>query len=209
MGSFPRVDLCPPPDRPEYAFIGRSNVGKSSLINMLTGRKALARVSNTPGKTQAINIFDINEAWYLTDLPGYGYAQRSKRDRAAWERMVRDYLVQRENLVLVFQLIDSRIPAQKNDLAFMRWMGEQAVPFVLCYTKSDKVKKIGKNIQAIERDILREWQYLPMNFITSAEKRTGRDALLQQIATWNAEWQKADDMRADRAAEDDAADDQR
>ena len=178
---------CPVPNKAEYAFIGRSNVGKSSLTNMFTGRKQLAQRSSTPGKTQLINHFLINNNWYLVDLPGYGFAKISKTAIAKWEKMVRDYLVKRNNLMVVFLLIDSRIPMQEPDSLFMRWMGESEIPFVLVFTKTDKLKRneLAKNLQAYKTALYQYWEELPQIFITSAEKKLGQDELRNYIEETN------------------------
>lgn len=179
---------CPIPDKPEYAFIGRSNVGKSSLINMLVGRKQLAKTSSTPGKTQLINHFLINNAWYLVDLPGYGFAKISKTAKAKWEKMVRDYLAKRKNLMVVFLLIDSRIPMQEVDNLFMRWMGESEIPFVIVFTKTDKLKRneLEKNLKNYNTALYRYWEELPPMFITSAEKKLGQEELRSYIEETNS-----------------------
>jgi GTP-binding protein len=171
---------CPDPKRPEFAFIGRSNVGKSSLINMLVQRKQLAKVSGTPGKTQTINHFLINEEWYLVDLPGYGYAKLSKEDRWNFGQMIESYLQNRENLFCTFILIDSRLQAQKIDLDFINWMGKMNLPLALVLTKTDKLKQseLGKLKNAFETELLKSWEELPPLFITSAEKKSGRDKVL-------------------------------
>jgi GTP-binding protein len=171
---------CPPAIKPEFAFIGRSNVGKSSLINMLVERKQLAKVSSTPGKTQTINHFVINEQWYLVDLPGYGYAKLSKEDRWNFGKMIEDYLKNRENLFCTFILIDSRLKAQKIDLDFINWMGKMNLPIAFVFTKTDKLKQseLGKLKNAFEKEILTTWEELPPLFITSSEKKSGRDKLL-------------------------------
>lgn len=179
---------CPDTNLPEYAFIGRSNVGKSSLINMLTGRNKLAKVSNTPGKTQCINFFLINDNWNLVDLPGYGFAKIAKKSRDKWMDMTKAYLRNRKNLVFVFQLIDSRIPPQKIDLEFMEWMAENGVPFVIAFTKNDKQVKYQPNIAEVEKEILKSWEELPLRFITSAEKGLGRDEILSFIDEMNKEF---------------------
>lgn len=178
---------CPPGNKPEYAFLGRSNVGKSSLINMLTGYGKLAKISATPGKTRLINHFLINNSWYLTDLPGFGFAKVSKKMRAEWEKMIRNYLLKRENLVCTFLLIDSRLEPQKNDLENMEWFGEQGLPFVIAFTKSDKMgsTKIQSNIAAYKKKLTEQWEPLPPIFITSAETRTGRDEILDFIDHFN------------------------
>ena len=180
---------CPPPTMPEYAFIGRSNVGKSSLINMLTGNQKLAKVSAQPGKTQTINHFLINKNWYLVDLPGYGYAQHSKKQREQWRVMINNYIMRRRNLICTFVLIDSRIEPQNNDLGFVEWLGENQVPFCIVFTKSDKVSKaeLDKNVEAFKAKLLETWEELPPVFITSAEKHIGRDEILAYIEQQNAE----------------------
>ena len=181
------VRLCPKPDKPEYAFIGRSNVGKSSLINMITGRRKLAKISGTPGKTITINHFVINIAWYLVDLPGYGFAKRSKLEREKWEKMIRNYLLRRENLVCVFVLIDIRHEPQKNDLEFMEWLALSEIPFTLVFTKADKLKpmQLTNNEEAYRLKLLEEWEELPPIIVTSAEKGDGREALLDYIESLN------------------------
>jgi GTP-binding protein len=178
---------CPPGDKPEYAFLGRSNVGKSSLINMLTGYGKLAKISATPGKTRLINHFLINNSWYLTDLPGFGFAKVSKKMRAEWEKMIRNYVLKRENLICTFLLIDSRLEPQKNDLENMEWFGEQGLPFVIAFTKSDKMgsTKIQSNIAVYKKKLAEQWEPLPRMFITSAETRTGRDEILDFIDHFN------------------------
>ncbi len=178
---------CPPGDKPEYAFLGRSNVGKSSLINMITGRKALAKTSSTPGKTRLINHFIINNEWYLADLPGFGYAKVSKTSRRQWEKMIRNYLLQRRNLLCSFILIDSRIPAQQKDLELLAWFGMHNLPFVLIYTKTDKlgVNALQKQVDAINREIMEEWESLPQLFITSAQTGKGKDEILSFIEETN------------------------
>jgi GTP-binding protein len=177
--SSSHADQCPKPHLPEYAFIGRSNVGKSSLINRFTGHTKLAKTSSTPGKTQLINHFLINKNWYLVDLPGYGYARSSKSARASWEKMIRHYLLARPNLMCTFILIDSRIPLQAIDREFLNWMGKNQLPFVLVYTKIDKVPKSKQNqhIQSIRKDLLLEWSSLPEEFITSASSGLGMEAI--------------------------------
>jgi GTP-binding protein len=185
--SSPTFDKCPEPTKPEYAFIGRSNVGKSSLINMLVNQKNLAKTSGTPGKTQLINHFIINEKWYIVDLPGYGYAKRSQTDRNRWEQMIEHYFKKRENLVNVFVLIDARHAPQKNDLEFVNQLGRWEVPFTLVFTKADKEKPgVVKRNEQLFLDKMREtWQFLPQSFVTSAEKKTGRDEVLQFIQQCN------------------------
>ncbi len=192
VGSFPSENKSPKTDFPEYAFIGRSNVGKSSLINMLTGRKELAKVSSTPGKTQMINFFNINEEWNLVDLPGYGYAKLSKKHRASLEKMISTFLQTRKQLQCAFVLVDSRIPLQDIDREFINWLGEVRVPFVIVYTKTDSVKKahLNKNIRAIEEKLLEEWTELPQTFITSAVKKQGREEVLDFIEGINVSYAK-------------------
>lgn len=194
------VSQCPKPDRPEYAFIGRSNVGKSSLINMLTGQKSLAKTSSTPGKTQLINHFEIESSssergpkdkWYVVDLPGYGYAKRSQTERKKWEEMLNGYLRKRENLVQVFVLIDSRHSPQKNDIEFVSQLDHWEVNFSLIFTKSDKEKPavVERNVKAFLDKLRETWQFLPRHFVTSAEKKTGKEDVLQFIETANKEIQ--------------------
>lgn len=174
---------CPTPDKPEYAFIGRSNVGKSSLINKLTGRNSLAKVSGSPGKTQLINHFLINKNWYLVDLPGYGYAKTSKINIQKWQQFVREYLLNRENLYCVFVLIDSRHEPQKIDLEFIRYLGEKAIPMALVFTKTDKLSKskLHNNIMVYENKLLEEWEELPQIFLTSAVSGVGTEELIKYI----------------------------
>lgn len=181
--SNSRVDALPPGDRPEYAFIGRSNVGKSSLINALTNRNGLAKTSQTPGKTQLINHFLINEEWYLVDLPGYGFARSSKDNRASWQRFVRKYLRERENLQCVFVLVDSRLEPQKIDLSFCCWLGEEGIPFVLIFTKADKQSPVKSDMNIAKfRKALAQWfEETPPLFLTSSETRAGCDEVLAFI----------------------------
>ena len=175
---------CPKASFQEYAFIGRSNVGKSSLINMLCNNNKLAKTSSTPGKTQLINHFIVNEEWYLVDLPGYGFAKTSKSSRAKFETIIFDYCKKRETLVCLFVLIDSRLTLQKIDLEFMLWCAETKIPFSIIYTKTDKNSKseLSRNIKNIEKELLKAWQDMPNSFVTSAEKGVGKDELLQFIA---------------------------
>lgn len=185
-GSFTKLSQCPDPKHGEFAFIGRSNVGKSSLINMLCDRKALAKVSNTPGKTQTLNFFFINHEeapWWLVDLPGYGYAKISKTQRASWEKMIKNYLIKRESLQCVMQLIDIRVPPQASDLQFINWMGESHIPFVLIFTKCDKLKprEVEANFKKFEASMLETWDALPEHFFTSATDRRGKDDVLDFI----------------------------
>lgn len=187
--SSSRVEQCPSSSLPEYAFIGRSNVGKSSLINMLTGRKNLAMTSSTPGKTMLINHFCINGQWHLVDLPGYGYAKRSKKDTALLQQMIEGYITRRESLVCLFLLIDSRIPPQKIDLEFTRFLGENGIPFSIVFTKADKlsINKVRGNVQTFLHELAKEWEELPPHFITSSQSGTGREELLKYIDAINKE----------------------
>ena len=186
--SNTRMDRLPNDNIPEYAFIGRSNVGKSSLINMLVQRRGLAKTSSVPGKTVAINHFIVNDSWYLVDLPGYGYAQHSKKQRDAWRIMINNYITQRRNLVCTFVLIDSRLEPQNNDLGFLGWLGENQMPFCIVFTKADKVSKaeLDRNVEAFKTRLLEEWEELPPIFITSSEKKQGRDEVLDYIEQQNA-----------------------
>ena len=181
--SNSQVSKCPATGLPEYAFIGRSNVGKSSLINMLTGKKGLAMTSQKPGKTQLINHFIINGAWYLVDLPGYGYARLSKDGREKLKVMIEDYTLERKELVCLFVLVDSRHEPQKIDLEFIQWLGEEGVPFALVFTKADKLTKgrLSANLEAYKARLLEEWEELPPIFVTSSEQQLGRDELLSYI----------------------------
>ena len=181
--SNTQVTKCPTHKLPEYAFIGRSNVGKSSLINMLTGKKGLAMTSQKPGKTQLINHFIINGAWYLVDLPGYGYARLSKDGREKLKTMIEDYTLERKELVCLFVLVDSRHEPQKIDLEFIQWLGEEGVPFALVFTKADKLTKgrLAANLEAYKARLLEEWEELPPIFVTSSEQQLGRDDLLSYI----------------------------
>lgn len=185
--SNSRVEKCPTTGLPEYAFIGRSNVGKSSLINMLTARKGLAMTSQKPGKTQLINHFIINDAWYLVDLPGYGYARLGRDSRDSLRRMIEDYVLERKELVLLFVLLDCRHEPQKIDLEFIQWLGEEGVPFALVFTKADKLSKgrLAANVEAYKAKLHEEWEELPPIFVTSSEERMGRDELLGYIEEIN------------------------
>lgn len=176
---------CPKPDKPEFAFIGRSNVGKSSLINALTGRKKLAKTSVMPGKTQLINHFLIDGAWYLVDLPGLGYAKRSKSSRESWDKMIRDYIMKRKNLFQIFMLIDSRHSPQKIDIDFIEWLAGKEVPFALVFTKTDKLSalELNKNINVYKEFLSKDWEELPRIFECSSMTATGLDEILQNIRT--------------------------
>jgi GTP-binding protein len=190
--SSPEFDKCPKPDKPEFAFIGRSNVGKSSLINMLVNQKNLAKTSGTPGKTQLINHFIVQgtvakkvENWYLVDLPGYGYAKVAQNDRRRWEQMIENYLRKRPNLINVFVLIDARHPPQNIDIEFVNKLGTWQIPFTIVFTKADKEKPtvVNRNAKAFFEKMKEEWEFLPQQFITSAEKKQGREELLAAIET--------------------------
>jgi GTP-binding protein len=186
--SNTKVERCPEPDRPEYAFIGRSNVGKSSLINRYTGRKNLAKTSGRPGKTQLINHFMIDKSWYLTDLPGYGYAKVSKTARQKFQKIIVDYILQRKNLVNLFVLVDSRHEPQQIDLEFMEWLGECGVPFSIVFTKTDKLKtatKVRKSIEVYSEKMLERWEEMPAYFVTSAETGVGIEELEEYINELN------------------------
>lgn len=178
---------CPEPDLPEYAFIGRSNVGKSSLINAMMSRKDLAKTSQTPGKTQLINHFLVNENWYLTDLPGYGYAKVSKSLRKDFEKLITNYILNRKNLVNLFVLIDIRHNPQKIDLEFIEWCGESGIPFSIVFTKSDKMKPNAalENVEIYKTELLKSWEDLPEIYVTSAEKKEGTEAILNFIGKTN------------------------
>ena len=181
------VKKCPAPDRHEYAFIGRSNVGKSSLINMLTNYSKLAKTSASPGKTQLINHFLINNEWYLVDLPGYGYARTSKSQRGQFSSMIKNYILKRENMVCLFVLIDSRHDPLKIDLDFMEWLGENGVPFSIIFTKIDKISKgrLQENLKAYQEKLLETWEELPPILLSSSEKKDGREEILDYIDTIN------------------------
>jgi GTP-binding protein len=185
--SSQKLEECPAPNLPEYAFIGRSNVGKSSLINMLMGMKALAKVSGTPGKTQLINHFTINEEWYIVDLPGYGYAKVSKNKREVFSEMITRYTLNRDNLHCLFVLIDSRIEPQAIDLTFINWLGINQVPFSLVFTKTDKVSsnELSSIIAQFNKELLKQWEELPKLFTCSAVTRIGRTEILNFIGEVN------------------------
>ncbi len=177
------VRKCPEGNRPEYAFIGRSNVGKSSLINMVTNRKGLAMTSQKPGKTQLINHFIINQDWYLVDLPGYGYAQRGKEGRQNIQRIIEDYILEREQLTCLFVLLDCRHAPQKIDLEFMEWLGENGIPFTIIFTKTDKISKgaLKDNLKVYQQKLLESWEELPPILLSSSEKKEGREEILNYI----------------------------
>ena len=183
------VSRCPKERVPEYAFIGRSNVGKSSLINMLTNHKKLAKTSGKPGKTQLINHFKINDTWLLVDLPGYGYAKVSKTIRKTFQSFIKDYFLQREQLVCTFVLIDSRHEPQKIDLEFMQFLGENGIAFAIVFTKTDKlgVSTLNKNITKYKKDILKTWEVFPTHFITSSETEMGKEDVLSFIEQTNVD----------------------
>ena len=189
--SSPDYTKCPAPDKAEYAFIGRSNVGKSSVINMLCNNQKLAKTSGTPGKTQLINHFIINKSWFLVDLPGYGFAKVSQRDRRRWEQMIENYLRKRENLVNVFVLLDSRHAPQKIDLDFVNQLGEWQIPFALIFTKADKETQrvVAANVKAFLNAMRKEWEFLPAHFVTSAIKKLGRDKILKFIGDANEKFE--------------------
>jgi len=184
LKSSTSVSQCPIPDKPEFAFIGRSNVGKSSLINMLAGKKGLAKISGTPGKTRLINHFIINNEWYLVDLPGYGYARISKKARAEWEKMIKDYLKIRRNLLCIFLLVDVRLQPQPSDLEMMDWIAEQARPFVVVFTKSDKLSKrvLTENTGAYINYLRQEWETPPVMIISSSITGLGHDVIIKLIS---------------------------
>lgn len=196
LGSGREAKHWPKPTLPEYAFIGRSNVGKSSLINMLVGINKLARVSNTPGRTRNVEHFKVEgtsasgQPWLLADLPGYGFAKTSQAERAVWQQMIRTYLRERENLQCVFVLVDVRLEPQRNDLEMIQWLGEEGIPFIIVFTKSDKLKQpaIVSNVALFKRVLKKTWDTLPHLLITSSETRKGRDELLAFIGEVNAKW---------------------
>jgi len=181
------LSQCPKPDFPEYAFMGRSNVGKSSLINMLTGMKMLAKTSTAPGKTRLINHFLINEQWYLVDLPGYGYAKVGQQVRKKWEQLIESYLTKRPNLMSAFILVDSRLPLQENDRQVINWFGEKQLPFLIIMTKTDKLSKVelDKNFQSYKKSLLEDWEELPKIIITSSKTGKGKNEILEYISDSN------------------------
>ncbi|MBC7401022.1 MAG: YihA family ribosome biogenesis GTP-binding protein [Mucilaginibacter sp.] len=192
--SNTQISKLPPPIKPEYAFIGRSNVGKSSLINMLTAKKGLAKTSQTPGKTQLINHFLVNDNWYIVDLPGYGYARASKTKKADWNKFIQQYLDKRESLQCVMVLIDSRLDPQKIDIEFCNWLGEKGLSFVLVFTKADKQSSIktDQSVAKFKKALLETFDEVPQIFITSAELHAGRDEILGFISTINQDFEIPD-----------------
>jgi GTP-binding protein len=183
IGSFQHEKDCPKEDLPEFAFIGRSNVGKSSLINLITNRKELAKVSRTPGKTQSLNFFKIDNSWFLVDLPGYGYAKVSKSSRTGFVKMIKTYLESREHLYCVFVLVDASIPTQTTDLDFINWLGPKEIPFAIVFTKCDKERQniVSKHMLDFKKKLKEKWKNLPPVFVTSAEKRMGGDVVLDFV----------------------------
>ena len=181
--SSPYLKKCPPPTLPEFAFIGRSNVGKSSLINMLVGKKDLAKTSSTPGKTQLINHFIVNDEWFIVDLPGYGYAKTSKKNREKWPEMIETFLSKRDTLVSTFVLIDSRIEPQKIDVEFIEWFGMNDLPFVIVFTKTDKInqRELATNINAYKAFLSEKWEELPLMISTSSKSEKGKEDILGYI----------------------------
>ena len=181
--SSNQISECPRTEKSEFAFIGRSNVGKSSLINMMMQRKKLAKISGTPGKTQLINHFLVNDQWYLVDLPGYGWAKTSKTNKKKWEEMIRDYLINRQNLALVFVLLDIRLVPQAIDLEFITWMGEKQIPFILIFTKSDKISKhkINGSLSKYKHTLLKQWEEVPDSIVSSSMDGKGREEILDYI----------------------------
>lgn len=181
--SSAELSQCPDADKPEFAMIGRSNVGKSSLINMLANHKELAKTSQTPGKTQLINHFLVNNSWYLADLPGYGYAKTSKSKRKKFSKLINDYILKRESLICLFSLIDIRHKPQKNDLEFLRFLGENGIPFAIIFTKSDKISKNArvKSLEQYKTELLKEWEELPDMFVTSSLRHNGKEEVEEYI----------------------------
>lgn len=191
--SSSKVEQCPKKDKPEFAFIGRSNVGKSSLTNMLCDRKGLAKTSGSPGKTKLINHFLINDEWYLVDLPGFGYAKVSKKDRASFMRMIYDYFEKRENMVSAFVLVDCRVEPQKIDLEFMEWLGVHGIPFAIVFTKIDKLSstELNKNLTRYKKKLLETWEETPQFFLTSASSKHGQEEVLNYIDYCMGVWKEA------------------
>lgn len=187
IASNTDVKKCPPPDKPEYAFIGRSNVGKSSLINMLVGQNGLAKVSVRPGKTQLINHFVIDETWYLVDLPGYGYAKVSMTMKEKFQKLISNYILHRENLYCLFVLIDVRHEPQKIDVEFITWLGENHIPFAIIFTKADKLGRVSvsKNVEAYKKELKKLWEELPPVLVSSAEDGTGREEIISFVENIN------------------------
>lgn len=186
LASYSHIKQCPNNGWPEFAFIGRSNVGKSSLINMLVNRKGLAKTSQTPGKTRLLNFFEIDHRWYLVDLPGFGYARTSKTNREGFAKLITDYITKRETLLNLFMLVDARHEPLANDLAFIHWLGGQGVPFSIVFTKTDKLTpaQLEKTLSAYKVKLLESWEELPAIFVTSAENKLGREELLQYVEKW-------------------------
>ncbi len=193
--SSPTFSMCPKDSKPEYAFIGRSNVGKSSLINMVCRNRKLAKTSATPGKTMLINHFIINKEWYLVDLPGYGYAKRSKSEIDKLDRMIRGYILQRQQLTCVFTLVDVRLEPQKIDLEFINWLGQSGIPFCILFTKADKLsqQKVQLSVEAYKRKLSETWEEMPPMIVTSSEDRRGRDELLDYIDSVNKQLKEGND----------------
>lgn len=185
--SSSHYSQCPTENMPEYAFVGRSNVGKSSLINMLVNHKNLAKTSGTPGKTQLINHYIINDNWYLVDLPGYGYAKASKDSRKKWELVFKEYLGNRKHLMTVFILIDANIPPQKIDIEFINWIGKKKIPLAIVFTKCDKskVNQINKNLDVFDKEMLKHWESMPLSFTSSAKTKVGNEEILNYIEQTN------------------------
>jgi len=185
------VHQCPKSELPEYAFIGRSNVGKSSLINMLTNRKSLAKISGQPGKTQLVNHFKIDDSWFLVDLPGYGYAKVSKSKRTEWGKLIKNYILKRQELTALFVLIDSRLEPQKIDLAFMQFLGENEIPFLMIFTKIDKINqsKLKLHLEVYQKEMLKTWEDIPQFFVSSAKTAAGKQEILAYITKINAQIQ--------------------
>ncbi len=200
VASYPGVNRCPASSIPEYAFIGRSNVGKSSLINMLTETKTLAKISETPGKTQLITYFLVNESWYLVDLPGYGYAKASKDKRKEFSQIITNYILKRSSLTLLFVLIDSRLEPQPIDIDFINWLGVNQIPLALVFTKTDKTPKalLEANMEAFKNKMMEMWEVLPPIFTSSAVTRTGREDVLSYIDSINANFKSTQPKKVER-----------
>ena len=203
VATYVDVNKCPETFMPEYALIGRSNVGKSSLINYICNHKGLAKVSGTPGKTQTINYFVINHTWHLVDLPGFGYARRSQSEREKWTKMIENYLLKRKQLQYVFILIDSRIPPQQSDLNFIYFLGENDLPFIIVFTKADKPggKETLYNIELFKKELYRDWDELPDMFVTSSERKYGKELLLSFVDASNKEFSVSGKKRMDEKGE--------